>query len=60
MNDFDYSEYSDHELVNAWNYLETCILSDYVEKKMDAIMRECQSRKIISWNKNGEEIKYDN
>ena len=48
-----YSEYTDLELTRAWNYLETCKLTDELENRMDLIMRECQNRGIVAWDKDG-------
>jgi len=49
----DYSTYSDTELTRSWNHLETCKLTEDVEKRMDLIMRECQRRGILSWDADG-------
>jgi hypothetical protein len=53
--EFDFEEYTDEELTKEWNRLETCKLSYYVEKKMDAIEKFLfDERGVIAWNQEGE------
>ena len=56
----DYPQYTDRELTDAWNYLETCRLSQSVEIKMDLIMSECSKRGIRAWNEKVEITLKDN
>jgi hypothetical protein len=38
--EYKYAEWTDKELLRAWNHLETCRLTPYVERKMDEIEQE--------------------
>lgn len=49
----EYDNYTDEELVRAWNHLETCKGTDEVFNSMDTIADEATYRGIIAWDKEG-------
>ena len=54
MNFPDYENYTDEELAQSWNHLETCRLSPWVEAKMNKIEEVLKSRGVVAWNADGE------
>lgn len=55
MEDFvdQFEDWTDEELTQKWNYLETCRLSPYVETMMDDIEASLRYRRVIAWDADG-------
>jgi hypothetical protein len=45
-----FKEYTDEELVRAWNSREKLTLTSYVERQMDYIDNLLSKRGVIAWN----------
>lgn len=55
-----YEDYTDEELCQSWNFLETQKLSDWVETKMDYIESLLSRRGVEAWNHKGEVTQRNN
>ena len=50
---FDFTEWEDDELTKEWNRLDQGKGGRYVDIKVEAIEKECQKRRIVAWDKDG-------
>jgi hypothetical protein len=55
MEDFidKFEEWTDEELTQRWNYLETKPLSHYVSQTMDDIEASLSYRRVVAWDADG-------